>query len=1215
MTLSEIRAILDAGEFKKLFIDEFFWSNPPTGPTITVQSEAIQLQPVAQAAGIPVFLIRSESLPGVTKRREVHRTLVPLHAEHLLIYATEDESACQFVWAKTRDGKKAEIRVLPYAKGEPARTTLQQLQELQLELGKDIGLIELRRNIDSAFAVEGLTKQFFEDYKVVFNQVEAAVKAQFATADLARRFTQTFFNRLLFVCFLQKKGWLEAPQAKSRADYLFELYQTFTPITTGPVPEKGFYDRLRLLFFSGLNSPNGQGGGGKERDDRIGDVPFLNGGLFEADLEIDKGGIVISAEAFQALLGPDGLLRRYNFTISESTPDDVIIALDPELLGKIFEELVNDRHETGSYYTPRPIVSFMCREALKGYLGGYEKLVDEHDPEGISVTEAKQLIKKLEAVKVCDPACGSGAYLVGMLHEIEALLQILDTRADQATARDDHERRLLIIQNCLYGVDLQKFAVNIAWLRLWLALIIEETRNPLDDSNPDGSQVDVSLPNLDVKIGVGDSLMAPVQYENLAVEIVRQFAEEKAAYMRAHTKAEKDDLRAKIAKSKEAIRSFSAQIIPDGAFDWIIEFAEVWSPRDDTVTVGGRLNLGFLGGQGELVETTGRQGGFDIILANPPYVRADAQFKHLLPDLASQQAAINQWKEFRENLKKSKQYETLHEKWDLYIPFLERSHRLLAQGGQMVFIIPDAYNTAKYAGKSHEYFLKNTTIARLDFCSDIPLFRAGVFNTILHFWAKLPNGADTSIRVKHSGDSPDDFFTSSEVLPTAAQQVLASRTFRLNPSEIHLEGDFIPVAEICYISAGMVLHADEKRAKGQFTTSDLISPSRDALHPKPFFRGKDMVRWCSPTPSYLEWGTSRAPTLFRRPTFPELYGVPEKLISMDLAGGRPRVTYDNRQLMHNHSAWSFVPWHALQGVRNESIKKTVRYADESGRKDPRMPQNRDDLEATSRRFMILYLLALMNSAPGAQWMQANRTNRMHIFPDDWRGFPVPDVTESEQTKLATLVQKCLDMKATDPTADVSAVEEEIDARVEFLYFHSHEAPDYDTWLAQREAEKGTVVESVRNLIRAGEGATVEFKESFSWDMKKDEPGGYLRDVVHSEICSMLNAQGGDLLIGVQDDRKIVGVAKDLKRYGSLDKLLLAIESPLGQSLTPNPIGLVDIRGVEIDGQTIIRIRILQDSSDRYKFKGDIYVRTNTGMKKLTPDEAAAWWSRRIRGDA
>ena len=157
----------------------------------------------------------------------------------------------------------------------------------------------------------------------------------------------------------------------------------------------------------------------------IGNPPFLNGGLFEQTELDQRGDITMPDAAIEQVLS--GLFDRFNFTVMESTPFDIEVAVDPEMLGKVFEELVTGRHDSGAYYTPRPVVSFMCREALKGYLEGQDtgltseaiaRFVDAQDTEVIQVAQARRIADALAQVTVVDPACGSGAYLLGMMQEL-----------------------------------------------------------------------------------------------------------------------------------------------------------------------------------------------------------------------------------------------------------------------------------------------------------------------------------------------------------------------------------------------------------------------------------------------------------------------------------------------------------------------------------------------------------------------------------------------------------------------------------------------------------------------------------------------------------------------------------------------------------------------------------------------------------------------------
>ncbi|MEZ0396166.1 MAG: DNA methyltransferase, partial [Anaerolineales bacterium] len=474
------------------------------------QSFDLEFRPLAQMSGLPVFRVDwpSEKTPTVQQRRSVYRALSSSYIEHLLVYLTRDGRQTSFVWARRRGQGKIEMRTLSYAAGVPARTTLEQLSKLaftleELGLFGDPGLSAVTDKLNAAFDVEAVTKKFFRDYRALFEQAEASIDLPWS-AEQKRLYTQRFFNRLLFLAFLERKGWLTF---QGRKDYLRALFEDYYRNDPEKRRQANFHrKRLDALFFMGLNNPYGRGLVQSDPQfqfvrDLIGEVPYLNGGLFERERDEEEG-----AERF---FFPDDLLARilsdllyrYNFTVTESTPLDVEVAVDPEMLGKIFEELVTGRHESGSYYTPKPVVQFMCREALKGYLetalpgeapASLARFVDENDSPALRDPEAALAV--LRRVKVCDPACGSGAYLLGMLHELLEKREALFA-ARHLDAQTVYARKLEIIQNNLYGVDLDPFAVNIARLRLWLSLIVEYEGYPPPP-----------LPNLDFKIETGDSL-------------------------------------------------------------------------------------------------------------------------------------------------------------------------------------------------------------------------------------------------------------------------------------------------------------------------------------------------------------------------------------------------------------------------------------------------------------------------------------------------------------------------------------------------------------------------------------------------------------------------------------------------------------------------------------------------------------------------------------
>ncbi len=212
---------------------------------------------------------------------------------------------------------------------------------------------------------------------------------------------------------------------------------------------------------------------------------------------------------------------------------------------------------------------------------------------------------------------------------------------------------------------------------------------------------------------------------------------------------------------------------------------------------------------------------------------------------------------------------------------------------------------------------------------------------------------------------------------------------------------------------------------------DLVSDTKDEIHSKPFVEGKHLERWLAAMNKWLEWGTERAPSLFRRPTFPEMYDVDEKILVQRSPGPDPKACYDDSRLHFTESSVGFLLWHSLSGVRNRSIKKRTRYRNERPRR-PDLPQ-REELEETSRRFSVKFLLGVMNSTAAGDFLRANRRSNIHLYPDDWKKLPIPHVTLEQQVPIIELVDQILGIRRADPLADTDEQEAEIDRLVYGLY--------------------------------------------------------------------------------------------------------------------------------------------------------------------------------------
>ena len=586
-------------------------------------------------------------------------------------------------------GRRPRLRRMVVHRDEKRRTVVQQIANMWGDYGR--GGKTVVDAVEAAFDVEPVTRAFFAAYKQVFEDAKRIITG-FEDGERLHLFTQTLFNRLMFIEFIQRKRWLSFD---GDTDYLNALWRSYQ---NDEGSDKNFYaDRLRALFFGGLNNYRSEDvTGGSDADRLIGQVPFLNGGLFDCT-DLDRAGAYVPDDVIRSAMS--GLFEKYNFTVMESTPFDQEVAVDPEMLGKVFEELVTGRHESGSYYTPREVVAFMCRESLKGYLAGrveglseenITQFVDERDSSAVPINLAPQVAGALREVAVVDPACGSGAYLLGMMQELVELQTVL--YATEPTTDDLYVLKRDIISRNLYGADKDEFAVNIAMLRLWLSLAIEGDK-------PE------ALPNLDFKVVCGDSLLAPNPGQ---LRLERQFIEQsgigelKATYMLAFEGDVKRELKEDIEEVYGRLReNIGGAAVPDGVVDWRVEFAEVFA----------------------------RGGGFDIVLANPPYVRQE----QIKPDgykraLAAQYA------------------DAATARSDLYCYFYARGLELLADGGTHVFVCSNSWLDVGYGARLQEYLLDAAHVEAVYESAVERQFSTAAINTLISVIRKGAQGEDAETR-------------------------------------------------------------------------------------------------------------------------------------------------------------------------------------------------------------------------------------------------------------------------------------------------------------------------------------------------------------------------------------------------------------------------------------------------------------------------------------
>ena len=608
---------------------------------------------------------------------------------------------------------------------------------------------ELKAKHDEAFNVEAVTKEFYEKYKEILALMEEHLKSQrIGDEKTARGFAQQFLNRLMFLYFIQKKGWLNNDRQFFRN--LVRRYKN-----EGGTPNGIYRDWIEPLFFYSFNKKPIPDSFNLPSDmiEIYNKMPYLNGGLFLRN-ELDEIGYELDDSVVFKVF--DDLLERFNFTVSEDTPFDVDVAVDPEMLGKVYESLIHEeeRGEAGIFYTPRVEVDFICRQSILEYLMentdvSHEKLIsfiystEEDRADLLSKEEAKAIGNALYRAKIVDPACGSGAFLVGMLHVLmELYIQILK-RLD--VKLNLFEVKKEIINNNLYGADIKDWAVRVAELRLWLTLLVEteESEIKLDAKKP-------LLPNLTFKLRCGDSLVQEIGGKPLGARAmmthldpicrsyIKELYEEKRKYYYSRTddpdvlarikkkeveivkmlvdseikriefrlrhlaamqqrldavqvaitasEIERAKEREKLEKEKERLKVILEKLESEEAirkFFWEIDFAEVFA-----------------------------DGGFDIVIANPPYVRQEKiaplaeEGREITKEMrkAYKEALVRsvkaQWGEaFKKDLKS-----------DLYVYFYYLGLSLLKPGGVLCFISSNSWLDVGFGAKLQEFLLKNIEV-------------------------------------------------------------------------------------------------------------------------------------------------------------------------------------------------------------------------------------------------------------------------------------------------------------------------------------------------------------------------------------------------------------------------------------------------------------------------------------------------------------------------
>lgn len=641
-------------------------------------------------------------------------------------------------------------------------------------------------DIKDAFSVEKLSKEFFTSYKLHYSDFckylineRSIFQSKFNGDEKSvRDFCKKLLGRIVFLYFIQKKGWLGVPQngnwGEGDLQFISNLFNNYE--------YKGsFYQNvLTKLFFDSLNN---------QRDDDLIEllegnlikIPFLNGGLFEEE-EVKHRNIIFNQTLFANLFA---FFDQYNFTIYEDDPNDQTVAVDPEMLGHIFENLLEDNKDKGAFYTPKEIVHYMCQESLIEYLTTWfedkgfeiighttftqpqqpslfplnnytegqlefeqpvynnEKKIDrviiekllkktlEDSEKDLIVKYFDEFNKALDSVKICDPAIGSGAFPMGLLQEIFSAKQTLHYFYHGNLDKfNPSVVKLNIIEKSIYGVDIEKGAVDIARLRFWLSLVVdEETPKP--------------LPNLDYKIVVGNSLVSKLDedvvdinwdldiyqqgiFGNNSTNNIKALLDKLSVKQKEFFTSEKDKkdlsfqirnlkidllietLNLMIAKNVTLISDFKNKKKTKVTDDTRLIYKKIW---ESTIQKLEKLKetrdkpLNFFDWKLDFPEVLNEQitekPGFDIVIGNPPYVQLQKNNGLLAKTFENQG------------------YQTFERTGDIYSLFYEKGIQLLKIKGILTYITSNKWMRAGYGKSTRAYFCNHNPVALIDLGSGV----------------------------------------------------------------------------------------------------------------------------------------------------------------------------------------------------------------------------------------------------------------------------------------------------------------------------------------------------------------------------------------------------------------------------------------------------------------------------------------------------------------
>ena len=719
--------------------------------------------------------------------KTISKSLLDSYIRVLLIF-TDDWKTYYFTlpqYEKLEGKKKLKLSTLILDATQIYHTDLEVISTLEITQKETYR--EIWRDCwQQAFSKERVNDQFFKDFERVFFELRSLANHQIEDVKLSHEFAQQTLNRLIFLYFIAKKEWLDSDKK-----FISNFYKEYKiERNKGNLPQDSFYENwLKILFFEVFNKSYPNLGIARyipaDLKNNLITFPYLNGGLFNEE-EFDKLGINIPDSMFNKIFA---FLDKYNFTIKEDLPLDVEVAVDPQMLGYLYESFANiaeeiyERNDLGVFYTPVSEVDFMVRRCLVEYFANhlekipkdiiYKLVFDEDKKEAIEYMNRHNLWGDLEFliedVKIVDPACGSGAFLLGCLKVLVELTQILERNLGRE--RKDFDIKKDIIGSNLLGVDVMKWALHCAELRLWLSMIVEADL-------PFERRKEPLLPNFNLRLRVGDSLVQKIGGINLDLRDLNISKETKRKLNYLKEEKQKFYLNNPSRKfdNYEAIQKEEIKIFQEILREEIINLTKRVPLLKDQLDKTNQLNIfgetskdkvkkenivneiklleekrGIIERVYNELEKKGKQfviwkidfadvfeekQGFDIVIGNPPYIR---QEKISPPFRSKKEVNLKEKSKYKDELIDSIKIKypfikKFDKKCDYYIYFYFHGLSLLNPKGTFCFITSNSWLDVGYGKVLQEYLAKFVPIKAIYDNQTKRSFEHASINTVIVFF-------------------------------------------------------------------------------------------------------------------------------------------------------------------------------------------------------------------------------------------------------------------------------------------------------------------------------------------------------------------------------------------------------------------------------------------------------------------------------------------------